>query len=381
MEMLLGRKRNKAPQVALVYDWVVKWGGAERILLALHDLFPSAPLFTSVSRRQLEWANQFTVQSSFLNRLPGAVRHYRWLAGGMPLAFENLDFRPFDVVISVSSWAAKGIITTPQTFHLNYCLTPTRFLWSGKEIYAHQPGFGLVSGLVRAGKKIANGYLSSWDVTASARPDAMFAISKTVAERVKKFYHRRAEVVYPPVETDLFQPPKQPVKRDGWLVVSRLEPYKKVDMVVRVFNRLGWPLTVVGTGSQEKVLRRLAGPSVSLVGCVPDEKLVSYYYSCQGVVCSQEEDFGLVAVEAQSCGRPVVAFKRGGFSETVIPKTGTFFSSQTDEALYKTLIRFRPEQYSVRACRTNALRFSRERFLFDFKKKVGEAWTEFLTGS
>ncbi|MCJ7827904.1 glycosyltransferase, partial [Patescibacteria group bacterium] len=346
---------------ALIYDWATKWGGAERVLVALKKIFPEAPLYTSVfDQKNASWAQEFEVETSFLDRGSFFKKHYRSLAMAMPLAFEQFNLSKKQLVVSVSSWAAKGVITLPSTVHLHYCLTPTRFLWSGADQYRRFPGFKTGEMTARIGLRLFGGYLRRWDQLASTRPDFWLAISKTVAQRIKKYYGVGAEVVYPPVRTDLFKPGSvKPGK--GWLVVSRLEPYKKVDLVVEAFNRLGWPLTVVGTGSQKEKLKRQAGKNISFVGCVSDEKLISYYHSSRAVVCPQEEDFGLVAVEAQACGRPVVGYGRGGFRETVLPhQTGEFFNHPTSQSLERTLRRFKPERYLVEDCRRNALMFSQD---------------------
>ena len=365
----------------MVYDWVVKWGGAERVLLALHEIFPQAPLLTSVYYpKQAGWAGKFEVKTSFLNRLPGTGNSHRLLAPFMPLAFESLDLKKYRLVISVSSWAAKGVLTASSAVHLNYCLTPTRFLWSKQTEYEHKPGFGFRDSLVRTGFRKMAPYLKRWDRVSAHRPDAYLAISQTVAARLKKFYGVSAEVIYPPVETDFFKPTSKPTGKN-WLVVSRLEPYKKVDLVIEVFNRLGWPLTIVGEGSQRSQLERQAGPRIRFTGCVEDEKLLSYYHSCRAVICPQEEDFGLVAVEAQACGRPVLGLGKGGLTETVVPgQTGDLFDFQTAKALYKRLVNFRPESYSAHACRQNALRFSRELFIKSFRRKAEGIWQAFRTG-
>lgn len=365
---------------ALVYDWATKWGGAERILVVLKEIFPNAPLYTSVvDRKKADWVDGFEVETSFLDRNLLFKKNYRFLAMVMPLAFEQFDFRKKRLVISVSSWAAKGVITPPSTVHLHYCLTPTRFLWSGVDQYRREPGLGVGRMVVQAGLFTLGGYLRRWDRLAATRPDFWLAISKTVAGRVKKYYGLTPEVVYPPVRTDLFKPSLvKPGK--NWLVVSRLEPYKKIGLVIDVFNQLGWPLTVVGIGSQERNLSRQARANISFVGCVSDEKLVSYYRSSRAVICPQEEDFGLVAVEAQACGRPVVAYGRGGFRETVLPgQTGEFFDQQTDISLGRVLRRFKPEKYLAKDCRQNALMFSQDRFIKSFTKKVEGAWATFQT--
>jgi len=343
-------------KVALVYDWVVKWGGAERMLLVLHELWPDAPLYTSVYWPQKAvWAKDFKVIPSFLNKLPLVKTRHEWLAGLMPLAFESWDFADFDLVISVTSAFAKGVITGPKTKHLCFCLTPTRFLWSG-----YKPYFGNF--------KPPLGRLRAWDKIAAQRPDKMIAISQTVQKRIKKYYNRDSEIIYPPVETNKFNLQLDNSKIGNYfLVVSRLVKYKKVDLVVRAFNQLGWPLKIIGVGREKKRLQKMADKNVEFLGQLTDKQLLSYYQKCRALIFAQEEDFGLTAVEAQACGRPVIAYQAGGARETVIPgKTGLFFEKQTVADLTAALKKFAGLKFKPTVCRQNALRFDQKKF----KKEV-----------
>jgi len=352
-------------KVALVYDWVVKWGGAERVLLALHEIWPQAPLYTSVYwPAKAGWAQAFQVVPSFLNKIPWARQHHEWLAPLLPLAFESFNLADYDLVISVTSAFAKGVITQPTTRHLCYCLTPTRFLWSDSQQY-----FGKISPPLRG--------LRHWDQLASWRPDQMIAVSKAVQQRIRQYYDRESSVIYPPVDTARFKIQKhQPrgVASGGrprsanhnlnyFLVVSRLVKYKRVGLVVEAFNQLGWPLKIVGTGHQERRLKALARPNIEFLGQLTDEQLLSYYQKCCGLIFPQVEDFGLVAVEAQACGRPVVAFRAGGALETVLEgKTGVFFDQPIVASLVAALKKFVKIKFRPLACRQNALRFRQQKF-------------------
>jgi len=349
-------------KVALVYDWLDTWGGAERVLITLRKKFPNAPLYTSFfNPRRAPWAKNWPIVTSFLQKTPLKHLHHRFLAPFLPLAFESFNFDAYDLVISVSSFAAKGIITKPKTQHINYLLTPTRFLWlKQKKDY---PFFRFCRPLFS--------YLRRWDFMAAQRPDKIIAISQTVARRCQKYYHRRAEkVIYPSVNTKKFfsgQKQEEITKHPYFLLVSRLEPHKKVSLAIEAFNQLQWPLKIIGTGSEEKKLKKQAKKNIQFLGHLTDKKLLRYYQRCQALIFPQEEDFGLVSLEAQACGRPVIAFGRGGAKETIkAGETGFFFYPQTATALIKVLLKFSSQEYSEKirkACLRNAQRFSEKNFL------------------
>ncbi|RJR24541.1 glycosyltransferase family 4 protein [Candidatus Microgenomates bacterium] len=354
-------------KVAFVYDRVNKWGGAERVLLSLHKIWPEAPLFTSVyNSKTAAWADCFKVVPSFLQKIPLARTHHELFPLLMPLAFESFDFSEFDVVISVTSEAAKGIITKPKTLHVCYCLTPTRYLWSGYDHYFDTKFKKVLSGPLTA-------YLRVWDKIAGKRPDEFLAISETVKQRIKKYYGRESSVIYPPVDHK-FQTPN-PKSQNYFLVVSRLVKYKKVDLVVRAFNQLDYQLKIVGTGSEMASLRKIAGKNIEFLGQLTDKELLSYYQNCQAVIFPQEEDFGIVPLEAQASGRPVIAFRAGGATETIVEKeTGLFFDSQKEESLLEVLGRFKPEEFSKEKCFLQAEKFREERFLKEFYNYIKDKW-------
>ena len=318
-------------KVALVYDRVNKWGGAERVLLALHKIFPSAPLYTSVyDKKSAPWAREFKVKTSFLQKIPFAATHHEVLASLMPIAFESLNFDNFDLVISVTSEAAKGIVIHPGTIHICICLTPTRYLWSGYNEYFKNSFFKIVTyPLVFI--------LRKWDIVASKRPDKYIAISKEVVRRVKKYYKKDATLIYPPVvlgKKAFFK--KQ--KNDYFLIVSRLVPYKRVDIAIEACNSLRLPLKIVGKGSEIEYLKSIAGPTIEFVGSLTDKELIRYYNDCCALLFPGLEDLGLTVLEAQQYGKPVIAYKAGGALDTIIEgKTGEFFTPQTHKALAKKL--------------------------------------------
>lgn len=347
-------------KTAFLYDRVNKWGGAERVLLALHEVFPNAPLFTAVySSENAPWAKVFPrVVPTFLQNIPFAKDKHELLGAFTPIAFENLDLTGFDLVISVTSEAAKGVIVQPPTKHICYCLTPTRYLWSGYDIYFNNSLLKLVS------KPVVN-YLRDWDKIAAQRPDKMIAISHAVKKRIRKYYNRHSEVIFPPVELDNFKINKfKKHKREKfYLVVSRLVPYKMVDLAISAFNELGLPLVVVGTGSEEEKLKNMAKDNIKFLGHLTDAKLADYYKKCTAFIFPQEEDFGIVALEAQVAGAPVIAYKAGGALDTVIEgKTGVFFDKQSTESLKKAVEKFEKISFNQKDLIENAKRFSKQRF-------------------
>ncbi|MDO8503180.1 MAG: glycosyltransferase [bacterium] len=367
-------------RVALVYDRVNKWGGAERVLLALHEMFPEAPLYTAVyNSESTPWAKVFPkIIPSFLQKFPFAKTRHDLYAPLMPLAFESFDFSEYDIVISITSEAAKGIITKPSTIHICYCLTPTRYLWSGYKDYFTSARRPLAAPIIS--------YLKKWDLVAAQRPDVMVGISRAVVKRIKKYYGRSAQLVYPPVELKV--PPvrqaqgKQVSKGEYFLVVSRLVPYKRVDLVIDVFNRLSarggsssgrkLPLVIVGTGSEEGSLRRQSrSKNTVFVGQVDDAELASYYQGCKALIFPQEEDFGITAVEAQAFGKPVIAYRGGGALDTVVDgNTGIFFDRQTPESLASAIKKFGNLSFDKKLVEENARKFSKEKFFEEFARLV-----------
>lgn len=357
--------KTQKPRVAIVYDRVNKWGGAERVLLSLLELFPQATLFTSVySAKGAPWAQQFKkIEVSFLQKIPFASQNHEVLAPLMPLAFESLDFKKYDLVISVTTEAAKGILTPPHVLHICYCLTPTRYLWSGKKEY-------FASKTLKKLSQPLVSYLKKWDVAASKRPDHMVGISTAVQQRIQKYYNRDSAILFPPVDTALFSQVRRKQK-DYYLIVSRLVKYKKIDLAIKAFNRLGKPLVIVGVGRQEGRLKRLAKENVTFTGSVSDQELSHLYAGARALLFPQEEDFGIVALEAQAVGVPVIAYKKGGALDTVVSQvTGVFFDKQTVSSMMKAISLFDSLHLSQRRIKENAARFSKDRFLSEFATMI-----------
>ncbi len=366
-------------KVALVYDRVNKWGGAERVLLALHELFPEAPLFTSVySQEGGEWAKVFPkVIPSFLQQIPFARDNHEYLACFMPLAFRSHNMDGYDLVISVTSEFAKAVRTNGK--HICYCLTPTRYLWSSHDEYFR-------NSVLRIGSTPLVYFLRRYDVKIAQRPDVVISISSEVKKRVKKYYGRNSKIIFPPVDFPnsyrkklLLRGPKAASRnflddtRKYFLIVSRLVSYKKVDLAIEAFNELGLSLVIVGTGKEEKRLKEMANKNVKFVGQVSDSKLASYYANCKALVFPQLEDFGIVAVEAQAFGAPVIAYKGGGAIDTVIDSvrggygpTGVFFKKQEKESLINAVKKFEKMKFKKSDLMRNAKRFSSKRFKKEF---------------
>lgn len=360
-------------RIALVYDRINKFGGAEQVLLSLHRLYPEAPLYTAVyDPAGAPWAKVFPqVIPSFLQHLPWAKNHhelYPWLT---PLAFESFNFNDFDVVISVTSAEAKAIITSPKTLHLCYCLTPTRYLWSHRKEYLSEPGLGRwLAPLQRR--------LQQNDLVYSRRPDTYVAISKTVQTRIKKYYGRESTVIYPPVETKKFHSVTVSQKGDYFLIVSRLVAYKRIDLAIRAFNRLKLPLVIVGQGRDKPRLRRLAGPTIQFTGWVSEAELIGYYQHCQALIMSQEEDFGITGVEAQAAGRPVISLARGGATETVIDnQTGILFKETTVDSLTGAVKQSEKRHWEPKLMIEQAKKFDQAVFLHKFKNLVEAQWQKY----
>jgi glycosyltransferase involved in cell wall biosynthesis len=366
----------KDKRIALVYDRVNKWGGAERILLALHELFPDAPLYTSVyDSSQADWAKDFKIKTSFLQNFYFFRNKHEYLAPLMPIAFESLSFEDYDLVISIASEAVKGIITKYQTKHICYCLTPTRYLWSGYKEYFTNPVFSL---LVRP----MISYLRKWDSQAAQRPDEIIAISHEVQTRIRKYYGRESKVVYPPCNiinskfeirnSKQHQNTKNQIKgKDYFLIVSRLVPYKRIDLAIMACNEMKLTLQIIGGGSEESKLRQIAGPTITFIGKVTDQDLSEYYKNCSALIFPGLEDFGLTMVEAQMFGKPVIAYKAGGALEIVLDrKTGLLFSPQTTDALKTALKEFITLKFKKDDCQKQAEKFSLKVFNKQFMKVI-----------
>lgn len=355
-------------KVALVYDRINKWGGAERVLLALHELFPDAPLFTSVhNKKKAKWIRDLSITPSFLQDFPFAKDAHELYPLLMPAAFEQFNLDDFDVVISVTSESAKGIITKPHTIHICYCLTPTRYLWSGYEEYFNKK-------IIRFLSYPATWYLRKWDKIASKRPDVFVAISEEVNRRIKTYYQLESEIIHPPVDLFLHRQQKKIVeKKNYFLVVSRLVSYKRIDIAIDSCNELKIPLKIVGVGSQYHALRKKAGPTIEFLGEVSDEKLRLLYEEAQALLFPGFEDFGIVMVEALGHGTPVIAYSKGGAKDIIThKKSGILFSEQTSRSLSQAIREFKKSNFKRSDLYKDAFRFKKGIFLKKILKLVND---------
>ena len=325
-------------KTALVHDYLAQAGGAERVAAAFHTLFPAAPLYTSVydPAATLPDFAGMDIRTSFLQRWPFSSRRFHKLAlPYYPSAFERFSFTGYDLVLSSSSSFAKGVITPPETCHICYCHTPSRFVWRQQEYLAQtrsaRAGAALISAVVNS--------MRSWDVESAQRVDYFVANSYNVARRIRKFYRRDvAAVIYPPVETAKFAPVRPSEVGEHFLVVSRLINYKRLDLAVEACTRLNLPLRIVGIGPDLAALRRIAGPTIQFLGRLSDQQVARELAQCRALIFPGEEDFGITPVECMASGRPVVAYGAGGALETILDgKTGLFFSEQTVDSLAAAL--------------------------------------------
>lgn len=353
-------------KVAIVYDRINKFGGAERVLLSLHEIFPEAPLYTSVyDSKKARWAKVFPeIYTSPLNIIKSLRDKHEFLAPLMPFVFSRFNFDNYDLVISVTSEFAKNI--NVKNKHICYCLTPTRYLWSHYDKYFENKYLKLIS------KPIVS-YLKKTDLNAAKKPDQMIAISTEVKRRIKKYYKRDAKIIFPPVQN--FASVRQ-LSKKYYLIVSRLVKYKKVDLAIEAFNELNLPLVIVGTGREENNLKKMARKNIKFLGQVSDEKLAAIYKNARALIFPQEEDFGIVAVEAQMYGIPVIGYGKGGILDIVSKNTGVFFYKQNKKNLIKVIKEFDNKQslliFDRKILRKNAERFSEKRFKDEFLNLVRE---------
>jgi glycosyltransferase involved in cell wall biosynthesis len=362
-------------RVAIVHEYLTQFGGAERVLLALLELFPHAPVFTLVydrDRAQIP-LDESRLRTSFLQRLPGARRHYRYFPLLMPLAIEQFDFSQYDLVLSATHSFAKGIVTGPNTLHVSYCFTPTRYVWDDSHRYVRD--FSSNTFFQRLAP-VALSYIRLWDYYAAQRVDAYITLSRYVAQRIRKYYHRPSVVVPPPVAIDRFT--VSPEHKGYYLIVSRLVPYKRIELAIEACERLGRALWIVGSGQEEALLQSRAGRWTRFLGFVPDAALPDLYAGARALLFPQEEDFGITPLEAAAAGKPTIAFGAGGALETIEPyRTGIFFTEQTVASLMAAIRQFETGHWNPAFIRQHAEKFRREIFLARLRQAIDQAWQEF----
>lgn len=351
---------------ALVHYWLVRMRGGEKVLDGLCELLPDADLYTHVYDRNAVSENIRSrgVSTTFIQQLPRSRTWYPYYLPLMPLALGRLDLSEYDVVISSESGPAKGVRTGPETYHLCYCHTPMRYVWDRREDYLRD-----LPSVLRPGARLVTEWLRRWDRGTARGVDEFVCNSRFVAERVQRIYGRDARVVYPPVEVERFQPADR--IDEFYLWVGQLVPYKRPRLVVRAFNRMEKPLLVIGDGPLLDEVRTLAGPTVDVRGREPDDAVASSCARCRALVFPGVEDFGIVPVEAMAAGRPVIAYREGGVTETVeAGRTGLFFEEQSEEALVRAVQRFEETEHDFdsTAIRRHARQFGRDRFLHEMRQ-------------
>jgi len=361
-------------KVALVHDHLNQIGGAEKVLEVFSDMFPKAPIYTLIfdPKKIGSFLAGKKINESVISRLPLARLFFRWYLPLMPAATESYDLRGYDLVLSDSSGMAKGVLTHPKTIHICYCHTPTRYLWSDAAVEIDPlekfPVIGRMSQLLRS-------YLRMWDALSISRVDYFIANSHFVAERIKKYYKKDSVVIYPPV--DLSKCAISQTQEKYFVIVGRMRPYKRFDLAISAFNRLGIPLKVIGGGEELAHLKENAKPNIEFLGSLPDREKFEIISRAQALIHPQEEDFGITAIEAMGCGRPVIAYDAGGAKETVIDgQTGVLFDEQSWESLGDAVIRFRAKDFDPQVIRTHAEKFGVERFEMEINDFIGKCIAE-----
>ena len=365
--------RFQDAKIALVFDWMTNMGGAEKVNLKLHKMFPKAPIFTSIfNEENMKDFRGADVRTSFIQNLPFAKRKHQFYLSFMPYAYELFDLSQFDIVISSSHACSKGIITKPETIHVTYCHSPMRYAWDNWQEYIREYN---VNPLIKYLAKRKLHKLRIWDKLSADRVDYFIANSKTTQKRIEKYYRRPSTVISPMIDINKYIISNK--TKGYFLAVGRLIPYKKFDLIIETFNELGLPLKIVGTGVMEQKLRKMAKPNIDFLGFVSDDELKKLYSECEALIFPQLEDFGIIPLEAMASGRPVIAYNRGGATETVVDKeTGIFFKQQDPlhlKAAIEEYIRnkssFKPE-----AIREHTEQFDEEEFERKLSKYLQGKW-------
>lgn len=365
---------NKPKKIALVHDFLVSYGGAERVFEVLCEMYPEAPIYTLLYDQE-RMGGHFKgrdIRSSWLGKLPRFIqKRYRWFLPFFPVAVESLDLREFDLAISSSGAWSKGIITRLHTTHIAYLHSPMRYAWDYHEAYLREMG---ALGRWSICTRILMSYLRIWDSQAAARPDVLIANSQFTLARIEKYYRREAEVIYPPAILSHIE--REKVKREYFLVVSRLTRSKKIEVVVQAFKKLSLPLVVAGTGPEQEKLQKIAGKQTRFTGFVTDNELVELYRGARALIVPSEEDFGMVAAEALSCGTPVIALEYGGMREIVTPGvTGEFFHVAAPEIIAEGVRRFLEKEgtYDEAMMKASVAKFSSENFQEQMREVISKS--------
>ena len=368
-------------KICFVHDWLTTFGGAEQVLKALLEIWPQTPVYTLVYDEKgncRDIIQSTEVTGSFINKLPHAKRKHRAYLPLMPLAIEQFDLSDYDVIISDSHAVAKGVLTGPDQLHIDYTFTPIRYAWDMHHAYLQQAN--LDKGLKGFMAKSLLHYIRMWDLRTVPSVDYFVAISDFIARRVWKFYKREADVIYPPVDTERLTLHAE--KSDYYLALSRIVPYKKTDLIVQAFAQMpDRKLVVIGDGPQMKDLKKIATGNIELLGFQSDSVVEDHLKHAKALIYAAEEDFGIVPVEAQACGTPVIAYGKGGALETVVPgETGFFFNSQEPDSLIQAVKDFESHPaLAPEKIRLNAERFSKSRFKAEMQSFVETAYEQYFT--
>ena len=367
-----------SPRIAIVHEWFPSMRGGEKCVEALCEVFPDATLYAllHVKGSVSPTIEQMPLHTSFIQHLPFAAHHYRHYLPLFPAAVQHFDLSAYDIVISSNHCVAKGARTGPHQLHICYCYTPMRYIWTQYDDYFDKGRSGLFT---RMGMRAVVGYLRRWDLRTAQHPQYMIAISENIRKRIRKIYGRESDVIYPPVETSTLN---VETRHEGFdLIVSALVPYKRVDLAVDAYTRLGLRLVVIGDGPDFARLRQMAGPTVSMAGWLSDAGVHDHFRRCRAVIFPGEEDFGIVPVEAIACGKPVVAYARGGALETVLERpglrTGVLFREQSADSLIAAVRSLETTTFDPDAMHRFALGFDREIYKQRMKEYILRHWDAF----
>ena len=353
-------------KIAIVHDWLTNMGGAENLIINFHEMYPDAPIYTSIYNPDKldNRLKNIDVRTSFIQKKKKKITNHKKYYPLMPMAFENMDLNEYDVILSSSTCCAKGVIPRPGALHICYCATPMRYAWEKREDYVKECGK-----FKRRLIGILTHYMRIWDVTSSSRVDYFIANSTAVQQRIKSYYRRDSVVINPAVRCNLFN--ISDVDKDYYFIVSRLVSYKRFDLAVQACKELNKKLIIIGDGPEREKLKKMAGDSknIQFLGRLNDNEVEKYMSECKALLFPGEEDFGITPVEAMACGRPVIAYGRGGVLDTIIDgKTGVLFKNQTVEDLKNAILAFEKMNFNKQELRNHALKFDES----EFKRKIKE---------
>ncbi|PIR54780.1 glycosyltransferase family 4 protein [Candidatus Peregrinibacteria bacterium CG10_big_fil_rev_8_21_14_0_10_36_19] len=367
----------KNAKIALVFDWTTTRGGAEKVNLTLHKMFPNAPIFTSIyNEKNLPEFKEAAIKTSFIQKLPFAKTKHQMYLNLMPYAYESFDLSSYDIVISSSHSCAKGIITKPETMHICYCHTPMRYAWDNWHTYISDYK---INPLIKYIGKRKMHKLRMWDKISAERVDHFIANSSTTKKRIEKYYRKNSEIIFPPIETKNFTIAEE--TKGYFLAVGRLTPYKKFDLIIETFNQIGLPLKIVGSGISEQDLRKQANSNIEFLGQVNEKTLRKLYSEAEALIFPQIEDFGITALESLASGRPVIALNEGGAKDSLTNENAVFFEKQTPTHLKEAIEKFQKtkNQYKPENLKKYSEKFEEEEFKKNLEEFIQTKWQQWQT--